>query len=99
MGRRGFEPRLFTCQKLIQRDKSKSIVLDVDIPSSTRSKSQRDLADLRFRYNIRKQGARAHFSPKACWDNPKPLSIITGGDGCAFQMKDKEENRTQDFAL
>ena len=34
MGRRGFESRLFTCQKLIQRNESQSIILDVDVLST-----------------------------------------------------------------
>ena len=34
MGRRGFESRLFIWQKLIQRDESKSIILDVDMLSA-----------------------------------------------------------------
>ena len=34
MGRRGFESRLFTCQKLIQRNESQSIILDVDMLSA-----------------------------------------------------------------
>ena len=34
MGRRGFESRLFTCQKLIQRDESQTVVLDVDMLSA-----------------------------------------------------------------